>query len=385
MSQYRGITLEGKNVLVTVVGSKIKKVEEIKTKEKLPLLAAPLVDTQNNGAIGYAFNLCYQNIEKVEDMVAFYRSHGVGKVLMTTTTTDPENLFKSGKALSKLYEKNPDIESFFPGIFHEGIFMSKKDGWRGAHPLKYVKDPDYKLFKKINAAFDNRIKQVNIAPEEPNGLKFIEKAANDGIIVSIGHACPSAEEVAEAVKRGATMVTHFGNGANPTIHRHKNPFWSFLAHDELKIGLILDGHHIPWDLIQTVFNAKGRENVNVVSDCISLAGRPPGDYGDEGSKVTIREDGYVHLKGQEILAGAWFQIDRCVEMLCQHGWSLAEAWKQCSVIPAQNYNIRLNTIKTGQPANFVLSSFDAKKGLKIEKILHNGQEISASPIRPIFS
>lgn len=384
MTQYQGISLEGKGITVTVSGSKIKSVVESKPKKNAPLIAVPLVDTQNNGAIGYGYNRCYKHLEKIKDMVAFYRSHGVGRMLMTTTTCDANDLIKSGKALSKFYEKNPDIEYFYPGVFHEGIFMSKKDGWRGAHPLKWVKDPDYKLFKKINSAFDNRIKKVNIAPEEPNGLQFVEKAAKDGLVVSIGHACPTSEEIKESVKRGATMVTHFGNGACPTIHRHKNPFWGFLAHDELKLGLILDGHHLPWDLIQTAIKAKGRDNINVVSDCSSLAGKPPGDYGEDRSTVTIREDGYLHMKGQEILAGAWFQIDRCVELLCQNGWTLAEAWRQCSIVPAKNFKIPMHTIKAGQPANFVVSNYSKGKGLVLEKILHNGQELPPLPIRPTF-
>lgn len=384
MKIYKGITVEGKGVEVSVEGEKIKSVKSIPVTSKLPVIGIPLVDCQNNGAIGYGYNNCSNHLNKIPDMVDFYRSHGVGKMLMTTTTCPPENLIKSGEALTNFFAKNKDIEAFYPGVFHEGIFMSKQDGWRGAHSVKFVLDPDYKLFKKINAAFNNRIKMVNIAPEEPGGMKFVEQAASDGIIVSIGHACPNAEQVAEAVKCGATMVTHFGNGASPMVHRHKNPFWSFLAHDELRLGLIPDGHHLPKDVIETAVKVKGRENINFVSDCSSLSGKPPGEYGD-GGRVVLRADGYLHMKGQEILAGAWFQLDKGVELLCDMGWSLQDAWKQCSTIPAKIFNIPVNSIKVGQPADFVISKYDKKKGLTLQKILFKGKELPVLPVLPIYN
>ena len=381
MKTYKGITVEGKGVEVSVEGEKIKSVKTIPVTKKLPVIGIPLVDCQNNGALGFGYNNSSKHISKIANMVAFYRSHGVGKMLLTTTTTTPEILIESGKALINLFSKDEDINSFYPGVFHEGIFMSKKDGWRGAHSVKWVLDPDYKLFKKINAAFDNKIKMVNVAPEEPGGMKFVEKAAADGIIVSIGHACPNAEEVSEAVKRGATMVTHFGNGACPMIHRHRNPFWSFLAHDELRLGIIPDGHHLPKDLIETAIKVKGPNKLNFVSDCSSLSGKPPGAYGD----VVLREDGYLHMKGQEILAGAYFQLDRGVELLCEMGWSLQDAWKQCSVIPAQIFNIPVNLIKAGQVADFVISKYDEKNGLVIQKVLFKGKEQPVLPVRPVFN
>ena len=381
MKTYKGITVEGKGVEVSVECEKIKSIKTIPVTNKLPVIGIPLVDCQNNGSLGFGYNNSSQHINKIADMVAFYRSHGVGKVLLTTTTTTPEKIIASAKALINLFSKDEDINSFYPGVFHEGIFMSKKDGWRGAHSVKWVLDPDYKIFKKINDAFENRIKMVNVAPEEPGGMKFVEKAAADGIIVSLGHACPNAEEVAEAVKRGATMVTHFGNGASPMVHRHRNPFWSFLAHDELRLGIIPDGHHLPKDLIETAIKVKGPNKLNFVSDCSSLSGKPPGAYGD----VVLREDGYLHMKGQEILAGAYFQLDRGVELLCEMGWSLQDAWKQCSVIPAQIFNIPVNSIKAGQVADFVISKYDEKNGLVIQKVLFKGKEQPVLPIRPVFN
>ncbi|PCJ55490.1 MAG: hypothetical protein COA79_20535 [Planctomycetota bacterium] len=383
MSKYKGISVDGECIEVKVSGKIIESVANIDVDKSLPLIAVPLVDTQNNGALGIGYNNCSDKVDQFSAMARFSQSHGIGKILLTTTTCPAERLQKSGKAISDFFDKNEELKKFFSGVFHEGIYMSKQDGWRGAHSLEYIKDPDYEEFKETNKCFNNTIKLVNIAPEEPGALGFIEKAVSDGVRVSIGHACPNAEEVANAVKCGATMVTHFGNGAHTTVHRHHNPFWSFLAHDELSLGIIADSHHLPVDIISTVFKAKTKDKVNLVSDCSSITGFKAGNYGETGVSVTLEKDGYLHITGEEILAGAWHQLDKGVEVLCQMGWELKDAWKQCSEMPAKQFDIDLTPIAAGEPADFVLSSYSNENGLVLSQVVMDGEEIKPLPVNPV--
>ncbi|PCJ60519.1 MAG: hypothetical protein COA79_08070 [Planctomycetota bacterium] len=380
MSIYKGITVDGNAIEVNISDSKISKIKQIENSEDLPLIGIPLVDAQNNGGIGYNYNHLSENIDALPEMIKFYRSHGIGRILATITTNLPEVIRKSGSALVNAMESDSDVDVFYPGFFHEGIYMSKLDGWRGGHQTKFIKDPDYHEFSETNKACHNKIKLVNIAPEEPGAMSFIEKAVADGVRVSLGHACPNAEQVAEAVKCGATMVTHFGNGANPTIHRHTNPFWSFLAHDELSLGIIGDSFHLPADLIKTAYKVKGKEKIVMVSDCAGLSGLRTGLHKD--GKITIESNGYMHHTGEEILAASWHQLDKGVEVLCNLGWSLADAWRQCSEVPANQFNIKTDRIEEGASANFVLSKYSEASGLVLEKVLFKGEEIIPTPVNP---
>ncbi len=381
--KYKGKLLNGKYVSLEISGQKISKVMEIPADKTLSMLLPPLVDLQQNGALGtYFTSFCEKDPESLNLVADFLRKHGVGRVQLTTTTDSLETLKKSLKAIDRKLSAEPELESIFYGIFHEGVFISPRDGWRGAHPAENILPPDYDQFKRLNDASGGRIKTVNIAPEEPGGLEFITKAVADGFMVAIGHCCPDNDVIKEAVKRGASLVTHFGNGAAPSIHRFKNPFWSFLDEPSLKLGLICDGFHLPPEVVGAALKCKGAENCFIVSDASGYSGCPPGSYKrDKKRSFEIREDGLLHLTGQEILMGAWFQLDRGVEFLVKHlGMTLAEAWRQCSEIPAKIAGIKLPELQVGERADFVLA--DWQDGLIIEQSIFNGKAYLNSPFRP---
>jgi len=372
--KYEGKLLNGQFVCIEVLGDIISDISEIPEDNTLPMLLPPLVDLQQNGALGtYFSNFCDKNPDELNKIADFLRKHGLGKVQLTLTSASIETLKKSLSAINQKLSVEPELESLFYGIFHEGIFVSPRDGWRGAHPLEDIIAPDYELFKRLNDASGDRIKTVNIAPEELGGLDFISKAVNDGFKVALGHCCPNNEIVKEAVKRGASLLTHFGNGAAPTIHRFENPFWSFLNEPALKTGLICDGFHLPPEVVGTALKCKGAENCFVVSDASGYSGCAPGFYKrDKNRSFEIRDDGFLHLAGQEILMGAWFQLDRGVEFLVNNlDMTLAEAWRQCSEIPAKIAGINIPEFKVGEKAEFVIARWQSR--LIIEQTIFNGK------------
>ncbi|OGV50351.1 MAG: hypothetical protein A2017_15395 [Lentisphaerae bacterium GWF2_44_16] len=371
---YKGITADGKCISIFVNNGTIQAVEEFPRDETLPYILPPLVDLQQNGALGIYFtNFCDKNPEDIYRIFEFLVKHGVGRVQLTMTSAAIETLKESLKALDKLLAGNRDLEKMFFGIFHEGLFISPLEGWRGAHPAAFIKSPDYELFKDLDECAGGRIRTVNIAPEEPGGLPFIEKAVTDNKTVSLGHCCPDRETVREAVARGAKLITHFGNGAAPMMHRFKNPFWAFLSEAGLCPGLICDGFHLPPELVETVFKCKGRDNCFIVSDASGYSGCPSGFYNrDDERSFEIREDGFLHLAWQEILMGAWYQLDRGVEFLVKDiGMSFLDAWMQCSAVPAKIAGIKLPELKVGASADFVLARW--KNGVIIEQSVFSGK------------
>lgn len=372
MDIYEGQCPEGRCVRIGVEGDRIASVVTIAARDDLPHVLPVLVDLQQNGALGTYYNqLEAQGIDRLDAIARHLRQHGVGRCMLTLTTYDPEGLRRTASLIGDRLSEDADLASLFFGIFHEGVYISPEDGWRGAHAKQWVESPDYDRFKEVDDRTGNRIRQVNVAPEEPGGLAFVERAVEDGKIVSLGHCGPDADCVREAVARGATRVTHFGNGVPPMIHRFQNPFWAFLSEPKLKLGLICDGFHLPQDLVRTALACKGRDGCLVVSDASGYSGCPPGDYSTFGDRdVVIEPDGFLHMKDSELLAGAWFQQDRCVEVLARH-MSFLDAWAQCSRIPAEASGIRLPEIDVGEEASFVLARWD--DGLVIEQSVHLGK------------
>src|SRR5665213_172187 len=381
---YRGRTLDGNPVEVTVDGGVIHSVLPIQPIASLPLIAPPLVDLQQNGALGGAFNELHKDRSILEKTAVHLRRHGVGRILATFTTYPYDRLRESLAELDRQLSGSDDLERLYFGVFFEGIYMSKRKGWRGAHDPKYMRNPNWSEWAAPNDASGGRIRVFNVAPELPNAIDTIREAVRNGVRISMGHCGPDSDTIRRAVDAGADMVTHMGNGAPVFVHRHRNPFWTWLADQRVSVGLIADGFHLPSDFLLATIAAKGRDSVFLVSDACGHSGMPPGVYEKRFwmPEFVIEEGGWCHLKGSELLAGAWCQADRCVERMCELGWSLADSWRQQSVIPARIIGLPLPKLSAGEPAEFVLASWSADEGLRLDQVVALGRELLNAPVRP---
>ena len=74
---------------------------------------------------------------------------------------------------------------------------------------------------------------VTLAPEVPGALALVEHLRDAGVRIAIGHTAATPEQVRDAVRAGATLSTHLGNGCAQMLPRHPNFLWEQLAADEL--------------------------------------------------------------------------------------------------------------------------------------------------------
>lgn len=371
---YRGIDLNYSAVELVVEGDTIAEARPIAADSSLPWLLPSLVDLQHNGALGIAYNNLAEDAPSQLHRVAEHLiRNGIGRCLATFTTCPYERLNTAATAFDQALSADKMLDTLFSGIFHEGVFISPKAGWRGGHDPVYILPPDWEKFSRLQELSGGRIRLVNIAPEEPGAIEFIKKAHAAGIKVALGHCCPDTATIATAVDAGASLVTHFGNGASPEIHRFQNPFWGFLDQAGLALGLIGDGFHLPPELVRVALRCKGIESCFMVSDANNYSGCIPGTYQRIGGlDCVIEKNGFIHVVGQEILAGAWYQNNHSVEFLVnQVGLDLPTAWRLCSTIPAKLLGIQLPQLQPGDEATFVQAHFN-KQTLHIEQSVFCG-------------
>lgn len=380
--RYAGRCWDGRCLEVRVKNGTIDEVNEVPEDASLPWLLPPLVDVQHNGALGvFLHRLAELGPEPLHHIARLQRRHGVGRCWLTTVSNPVTVLERMYEVIRDELAADRSLDTLYPGMFHEGIFMSPEDGWRGAHPRKYISPPDYALFERFDKASGGRIRLVNVAPEQPGGLDFIEQAVAAGKQVTLGHCCPDSETIGKAIDRGARWVTHFGNGAAPQMHRFLNPFWSYLSRQELSLMVICDGVHVPPEVMRTAFLTKSPDQIVPVSDASGFSGYPPGRYEGNDQAFEVSADGKLQLADSELLMGAWFQQDRCVEVLVdQLGMTLPEAWRQCSEVPAAAFGIDLPELVPGAEASFVLAHWD--DGLVLDQSVQLGEPYLETPIRP---
>lgn len=380
-------------VAVEIENGKIVKVERINklSEENKQVFIAPgLIDIQINGYNSVSFSLegpegpleggSKLTIEDVKKVTEALWKEGVTTYFPTLTTNSPDLLLKNIAILAEAKDE-PSLLGSIPGFHLEGPYISEIDGYRGAHPLEHVRQPDWNEFLELFKASGEKILLVTLAPEINNAFEFIRKCREKGIIVSLGHQNGSSEIIKQAIDNGAGLATHLGNGCAGLINRHLNPIWPQLADDRLMISFICDGFHLPPEVIQVFYKVKGADNIIITSDVTSYAGMPPGEYKIKtGETIVKTPDGNLKFSGQEGgLYGSASPLAKGVGHIMKvTGCSLAKAIQMTTINPARLHNLKdRGKLEPGKRADIILFSMD-DFNMKIRKTIVRGELVFES-------
>jgi N-acetylglucosamine-6-phosphate deacetylase len=258
-------------------------------------------------------------------------------------------------------EQDAELAERLPAFHLEGPYLCPDDGPRGAHPREHIRDPDPDEFQRLQDLAGGRIRLVTLAPERPGAIPLIEQLTATGVVVSIGHTAATAAQIADAVRAGARLSTHLGNGCHATLPRHDNYLWEQMANDSLTASVIADGHHLPPPVLKSIIRAKTPRRVILTCDAGTFAGSPPGRYSDWGTELEVQPGGKIVLPGTPFLAGSGVFTDTCVSGAIRHGGvSLSEAIQMASVRPRGLLGLPVPAITPGSRGPFVL--FDWQPG-----------------------
>ena len=342
-------------------------IQQIVKKDRLnktsssPLYIAPgLIDNQVNGynSVSFGFGstdkLTVKGVRSVTE--AMYRN-GVTTFLPTLTTNSHDGLLADFSTLAQAVAEDPLLAQSIAGYHLEGPYISNLDGYRGAHPEKYIRPPDWQEFMAYNTAADGKILQVSLAPELDGAMEFIRNCRNNGIRVALAHHNAGTDTIKQAVDEGAVIATHLGNGCANLIDRHHNPLWAQLADDRIYASLICDGFHLLPEEIQVFYKAKGADRIVLTSDITHFAGMEPGVYTmDDQKSVELTDDGVVRYPADNVLAGATFPVTRGVGYIMQvTGCSLEDAVNMACMNPARIYNLTdRGQLEAGKRADLIV-------------------------------
>ena len=344
-----------------------------------PLYISPgLIDNQVNGYSGIPFVMEGEQLTAagVKTITEGLWKTGVTTYLPTLRTNDQEVLLNSLRVLAKA-KNDPSLNGSIAGFHLEGPYISPVDGYRGAHALKSVRQPNWREFMELYEASGKNIMQVTLAPEVEGALDFIMKCRERNIVVALGHHNASTAQVTEAVDRGAQTVTHLGNAIANSINRRENPLWSQLSDDRLMISIIADGFHLLPEQIRVFYKVKGAERTIITSDVTRYAGMPPGDYlNAEGDTIRLTPDGAAIYVARNSLSGSASPISKGVGFVMKvTGCSLAEAIQMASLNAARLYGLRdRGELKPGMRADLILFTMENFE-MKIRKTIVAGKVV----------
>ena len=286
-------------------------------------------DLQVNGFAGVDFNRADLKPAEVRRALAAMRSTGVTLCLPTLITSSLEEFSNAAHAILSVHDP------MVAGLHMEGPYINPADGPRGAHRRDAVRPPLLGDFLRRQEAAEGRIRLVTLAPELPGALRLIESLVEMGVRVAIGHSAATPSQVSDAVRAGATLSTHLGNGVAGMLPRHPNLIWAQLAADELSACFIVDGHHLSPETVKAMVRAKGLSRAILVTDATAAAAAPPGRYTIGAQPILRRSDGRVTLTDGRTLAGSSLTLNRALALAARFtGHTVAQLWPLAAQQPA---------------------------------------------------
>lgn len=308
-------------------------------------------DIQTNGGNGISFVDESLDVDQVFNLVESNAEQGAARLCPTLITASFEAAAHAVQIIKKACDLDREIDRRILGIHLEGPAISAEEGYRGAHPKEWIRDPDIRELKRLHKLSGDRIVLSTLAPERRGAIDYIREARKMGIVVALGHTAADRRELTAAIVAGATLSTHLGNGIASELPRHPNPIWTQAAEDRLFASLIADDHHLDPAVLKVLFRAKTPERTILVSDAGPLAGLPPGVYGD----WEVQSSGKIVVAGTSYLAGANQPLETGLSNLIKHaGASLAQAVRTVTSNPARLLGRDEPRLAPGEPADFVL-------------------------------
>ena len=324
--------------------------------EPLPFVAPGLFDVQVNGYGGQEFSSPRLTPSTVVGIARIQATFGVTRFCPTVTTAAFEVLSHALATIHTACRTSPETARRIAGIHLEGPYLSMENGPRGAHPREHCRDPDFAEFQELQFAAGGRIRLLTLAPELDGAVEFIRRVAATGVVVAIGHTAADGAAIRAAVDAGARLSTHLGNGAHLLLPRHPNYLWDQLAEDRLWASLIVDGHHLPPEVVKTFIRAKTPERCLLVSDLSGMAGHPAGRHEGQLCDLEVLDDGRLVVAGQrELLAGAAAPVTAGIANAMHFaGVDLSTAVAMATERPAALLGLPIARLAPGEPADLVL-------------------------------
>lgn len=309
-----------------------------------------LIDIHSHGAMNQ--DVSDGKEESMPILGRYYASRGVTSWCPATMTLSEETLERAFESIRD-YERPIDGARAI-GINMEGPFLSSAK--RGSQDADFIHVPDVDMFKRLYKASGETIKIVTVAPEEPNSIDFIKEVSKLSV-VSLGHTTADYDTALSAFDAGASHVTHLFNAMPPLMHRAPGVIGA--AFDAgATVELICDGFHIHPAVVRLAWAAFGEKMV-LVSDSLSCAGMPEGEYTLGGTAVTYK-DGRALVRGTNTIAASTIHLMDGFLRTVTFGIPLEKVVEATTIVPARVIKMddQIGSISPGNYADLVLLDSD---------------------------
>ena len=307
------------------------------------------VDVHIHGCAGA--DTCDATREALEAMAAFLLAHGVTSFCPTTMTTSRETIQAALLAAKDMMDHPMEGGARVVGVNREGPFIAKER--KGAQKEEDILPPDFPLFQRFYEESGGIVRLVDVAPEQPGGLDFVEKASQL-CTVSIAHTTADYDQAKAAYDKGVTHATHLFNAMSGLHHRKPGVVGAVFDDSRVRGELICDGFHIHPAVLRAAFRLLG-DRALIVSDSMRANGMPEGEAFDLGGQMVTVHQGKALLPDGTI-AGSVTNLHQEIKNLVSFGVPFEQAVKAATLLPARAIGLdgEIGSIAPGKRADLVV-------------------------------
>ncbi|MEG2246376.1 MAG: N-acetylglucosamine-6-phosphate deacetylase [Peptostreptococcaceae bacterium] len=314
------------------------------------LVSPGLIDIHIHGNMGK--DTMEGSDEAIDIISKSIARHGVTSYLPTTMTMDESSIKEALNSIKRGMSREIDGAKVL-GAHLEGPFINKI--YKGAQNGNYIVNPSYEFAKK----YEDVIKVITYAPEEDIDFKFTKDIKeNTNIVLSIGHSAATFIQARDAIRLGASNITHTFNGMTGLNHRDPGVVGTALTTDAY-CEFICDTIHITKDLFQFILDSKGKEKVILITDSMEAGGLENGTYSLGGQAVIVK-DGAARLESGS-LAGSVSSLNSMVKNFYKNtNLNINEAVHLASLNPAKSLGIdnKKGSLDIGKDADIAIFDND---------------------------
>jgi N-acetylglucosamine-6-phosphate deacetylase len=310
------------------------------------------IDVHVHGGAGH--EVMEGDDESVPALARFFASRGVTSFLPTTYTASRTDTLRALQVVAD-HVGVVDGGAEVLGAHMEGPYLNPVR--KGAHREHLLRGADRDELEAFLAT--GVVRMMAVAPELEANAGLVEELRARGVTVAAGHTDATYADMASAVDRGATLVTHVFNGMRGIHHREPGAAGGALALDGLRCELIADGVHVDPGVMRLVWRAKGPRGVVLITDAGKAAGMPEGTYERAGRTLEVR-DGVMRLPDGTISSSVQ-TLDSGFRNFCAaNSLSFDQAWDTVSRNPAEAIGVaeRKGSLSAGKDADVTVLDDD---------------------------
>ncbi|MBO5605315.1 MAG: amidohydrolase family protein, partial [Acidaminococcaceae bacterium] len=231
--------------------------------------------------------------------------------------------------------------------------------YKGAQKEEYIAEADFSLIED----FADVIKVAVLAPEtlrrQPEKIaEFMAGCAENKIIVSLGHSAADYDEAVQAIKAGASHVTHLCNAMTGLHHRLPGLVGAALDTDAT-CELIADDLHVHPAVQRIIYRTKGAAELELITDSMRACGLPEG-ISELGGQTVYVKDGEARLADGTI-AGSVVTMNRAMANFRKNtGASIPEVVRMVTENQAQELGLfeKIGSLCPGAAADITIFNED---------------------------